>query len=33
MNISQSTIRGVLIKRRKTAAGFVWKYLDQFNHL
>jgi hypothetical protein len=28
MNISSSTIRGVLNNKRKTAAGFVWKYLD-----
>ena len=28
MNVSKSTIRGVLINSRKTSAGFIWKYLD-----
>lgn len=28
VKISKSSIQGVLIKYRKTAAGFIWKYLD-----
>jgi hypothetical protein len=28
LNISKSNISGVLINYRKTAAGFIWKYLD-----
>ena len=28
VNISPSSIRGVLINYRKTSAGFIWKYLD-----
>jgi hypothetical protein len=28
MNISKSNISGVLSNCRKTAAGFIWKYLD-----
>jgi len=31
MNICKSTIRGVLINYRKTAAGFIWKYADDKN--
>jgi len=27
-NISKSSISGVLIRKRKTAGGFIWKYLD-----
>ena len=28
MNISKATIRGVLIKYRKTATGYIWRYSD-----
>jgi hypothetical protein len=28
MNTSKSNIQGVLLKNRKTAAGYIWKYLD-----
>jgi hypothetical protein len=28
VNVSKSTIRGVLINYRKTSAGFIWKYLE-----
>jgi hypothetical protein len=28
VNISKSCIQGVLQKTRKTAGGFIWKYLD-----
>jgi hypothetical protein len=28
INISTSSIRGVLTNKRKTSAGFIWKYLD-----
>jgi len=28
LNISKSNIRGVLINYRKTAKGYIWKYLD-----
>jgi hypothetical protein len=28
VNISKSSISGVLRNKRKTAAGFIWKYLD-----
>jgi hypothetical protein len=28
LNTSSSNIRGVLYKKRKTAAGFIWKYLE-----
>ena len=28
MNVSKGTIRGVLIKNRKTAAGYIWRYSD-----
>jgi glycyl-tRNA synthetase alpha subunit len=28
VNISKSSIQGVLQNRRKTAGGFIWKYLD-----
>jgi hypothetical protein len=28
MNVSKSSIRGILINSRKTSAGFIWKYLD-----
>jgi hypothetical protein len=31
MNISKSSIQGVLFGRRKTAAGFIWKYVDDEN--
>jgi len=29
LNTSTSNIKGVLINKRKTAAGFIWKYLEQ----
>jgi hypothetical protein len=29
VNISKSSIRGVLINSRKTSAGFIWKYLEE----
>ena len=28
VNVSTSSIRGVLINYRKTSAGFIWKYLE-----
>lgn len=28
MNVSKGTIRGVLIKYRKTSAGYIWRYSD-----
>lgn len=31
MNVSKGTISGVLIKHRKTAAGFIWRYSDDTN--
>ena len=31
MNVSKGTIRGVLIKYGKTAAGYIWKYSDDVN--
>lgn len=31
MNVSKSTIRGVLIGNRKTSAGFIWKYSEDAN--
>jgi hypothetical protein len=31
MNVSKGTIRGVLIKYRKTAAGYIWRYSDDTN--
>ncbi len=31
MNVSKSTIRGVLIGKRKTSAGFIWKYYEDNN--
>lgn len=31
MNISKSCITGVLLNKRKTAAGFIWKYSDDKN--
>lgn len=31
MNVSKSTIRGVLINYRKMAAGFIWKYSEDNN--
>jgi molybdenum-dependent DNA-binding transcriptional regulator ModE len=31
MNISKGTIQSVLLKNRKTAAGYIWKYSDDVN--
>jgi len=31
MNISKSSIQGVLLGKNKTAAGFIWKYIDDEN--
>lgn len=31
MNVSKGTISGVLIKHKKTAAGFIWRYSDDTN--
>lgn len=31
VNISKSSIQGVLLGKRKTAAGFIWKYVDDEN--
>jgi len=31
MNVSKGTIRGVLIKYRKTAAGYIWRYSDDID--
>jgi hypothetical protein len=31
LNRSTSTIRGVLLKNRKTAAGYIWRYSDEEN--
>ena len=31
MKISKGSIQGVLLGKRKTAAGFIWKYIDDEN--
>lgn len=32
MNVSKGTIRGVLIKYRKTSAGYIWRYSDDIDN-